>query len=99
MSAGGLAGFRNVMSTVMQSFAITCEISVLWLMLGYSLAFAEGNDYIGGGAKFWLRGDDTMGKFLKFPAAAIVRTYSAKKSAASYSGAAPSLTWAAQASP
>jgi len=65
MSAGGLAGFRNVISTVMQSFAITCEISVLWLMLGYSLAFAEGNDFIGGGEKFWFRGDDTTGRFLK----------------------------------
>ena len=45
----------------MQSFAITCEISVCWLMLGYSLAFGTGNKFIGGGEKFWFRGDDSTG--------------------------------------
>lgn len=63
---GGLSGFRNVLSTVMQSFAITCEISVLWLMFGYSLAFGSvkggTGDFIGGGEKFWFRGDDKTGK-------------------------------------
>ena len=45
MSIPGLALFyagmvrkKNVLSTVMQSFAITCMISVLWLIVGYSLA-------------------------------------------------------------
>jgi len=60
--AGGLSGFRNVLSTVMHSFAITCEISVLWLIMGYSLAFGQGNDYIGGSEKFWFRGDTKSGK-------------------------------------
>ena len=45
----------------MQSFAITCEISVLWLMFGYSLAFGTGNDFIGGSEKFWFQGDTKSG--------------------------------------
>ena len=60
--AGGLSGFRNVLSTVMQSFTITCLISVAWLMMGYSLAFGQGNDYIGGSEKFWFQGDTKTGK-------------------------------------
>lgn len=50
---GGLSRAQNVLSTVMQSFAITCLVSILWLCFGYSLAFGVGNDYIGGGEKFW----------------------------------------------
>ena len=33
---------ENVLNTVMQSFAITCLISMLWFMMGYSLAFGNG---------------------------------------------------------
>jgi len=59
---GGLSRAQNVLSTVMQSFAITCLVSILWLCFGYSLAFGVGNDYIGGSEKFWFRGDDKTGK-------------------------------------
>jgi Amt family ammonium transporter len=50
---GGMVRKKNVIATVAQSFAITCLISVLWLVVGYSLAFtnnpSEGlNKYIGG---------------------------------------------------
>jgi Amt family ammonium transporter len=50
---GGMVRQKNVIATVAQSFAITCLISVLWLLVGYSLAFtangSEGaNKYIGG---------------------------------------------------
>ena len=40
---GGMVRKKNVLSTVMQSFAITCMISVLWLIVGYSLAFTPGS--------------------------------------------------------
>ena len=36
---GGMVRKKNVLATVMQSFAITCLISMLWLIVGYSLAF------------------------------------------------------------
>ncbi len=45
---GGLVRVKNVLSVLMQCFAITCLVSVLWLIIGYSMAFADGNDYVGG---------------------------------------------------
>jgi len=56
---GGMVRKKNVLSTVMQSFAITCLMSVLWLFFGYSLAFTDGgsmNAYIGGFDKAFLKG-------------------------------------------
>ena len=47
---------KNVLATVMQSFAITCLISVLWLVVGYSLAFTSGSTIIGGLGRVFLRG-------------------------------------------
>ena len=45
---GGLVRVKNVLSVLMQCFAITCSISLLWLVVGYSLAFSEGNAMVGG---------------------------------------------------
>lgn len=45
---GGMVRKKNILATMMQSFAITCLMSVLWMVLGYSLAFGEGNTFIGG---------------------------------------------------
>ena len=45
---GGLVRVKNVLSVLMQCFAITCMVSVLWLIGAYSLAFSEGNALIGG---------------------------------------------------
>lgn len=48
---GGLVRNRNVLSVLMQCFAITCAVSVVWLIAGYSLAFTDGgsmNQWIGG---------------------------------------------------
>ncbi|MEJ5080139.1 MULTISPECIES: ammonium transporter [unclassified Ochrobactrum] len=56
---GGMVRKKNVLSTVMQSFAITCLMSVLWMFFGYSLAFTDGgsmNAYIGGFDKAFLSG-------------------------------------------
>jgi Amt family ammonium transporter len=44
---GGLVRSKNVLSVLMQCFAIACISSLLWLMFGYSLAFGEGNAWIG----------------------------------------------------
>jgi Amt family ammonium transporter len=50
----GMVRKMNVLATAMQSFAITCLVSVLWMIAGYSLAFGEGNAFIGGFGKFLL---------------------------------------------
>ena len=44
----GLVRSRNVLSVLMQCFAVACLVSILWLLVGYSLAFGEGNYFIGG---------------------------------------------------
>ena len=44
---GGLVRVKNVLSVLMQCFAITCLVSIIWLVVGYSLAFGEGNAWIG----------------------------------------------------
>ncbi len=53
---GGMVRKKNVLATVMQSFAITCLITVIWMVIGYSLAFADGNAFVGGLGKFMLKG-------------------------------------------
>ena len=53
---GGLVRVKNVLSILMQCFAITCLISILWLIAGYSLAFSEGNMFIGGLSNFLMGG-------------------------------------------
>jgi len=55
---GGMVRKKNVLSTVMQSFAATCLMTVLWMIAGYSLAFTEGplNAYVGGLSKLFLAG-------------------------------------------
>lgn len=45
---GGLVRSKNVLSILMQCFAICCISSLFWLLIGYSLAFSEGNAFIGG---------------------------------------------------
>jgi ammonium transporter, Amt family len=44
---GGLVRKGNVLTTMAQSFATTCLIAVLWVIVGYSLTFGDGNEYIG----------------------------------------------------
>jgi Amt family ammonium transporter len=45
---GGLVRKKNVLGTMMQSFAMMALITVLWAVVGYSLCFASGNSFIGG---------------------------------------------------
>jgi Amt family ammonium transporter len=52
----GLVRTRNVLSVLMQCFAITCVASLVWLLVGYSLAFSGGNGFIGSLDKTLLAG-------------------------------------------
>src|SRR6266852_6129250 len=53
---GGMVRKKNVLATVMQSFAVTCLVTVLWTIISYSLAFTEGNPFVGGWSRFMLSG-------------------------------------------
>jgi Amt family ammonium transporter len=53
---GGLVRTKNVLSVLMQCFAITCLVSLLWFVYAYSLAFGTGNDWIGGLGKIFMAG-------------------------------------------
>jgi Amt family ammonium transporter len=53
---GGMVRKMNVLTTVMQSFAITCLVTVLWMVVSYSLAFTEGNPFFGGFSRVLLDG-------------------------------------------
>jgi Amt family ammonium transporter len=53
---GGMVRKQNVLAIMMQSFAICCMVSVLWMIVGYSLAFSEGNAIIGGFSNLFLSG-------------------------------------------
>jgi ammonium transporter, Amt family len=53
---GGLVRRKNILGTMMQSFAMMGLITILWAILGYSLAFAHGNSFIGGFDRLFLRG-------------------------------------------
>ncbi len=55
---GGLVRARNVLSVFMQCFAIACLMSVLWLAVGYSIAFGDGNAFWGGLGKAFMIGID-----------------------------------------
>ena len=51
---GGLVRSKNVLSVLMQCFSIAGAVSILWLVAGYSLAFGEGNAWIGDFSKVML---------------------------------------------
>ncbi len=53
---GGLVRSKNVLSILMQCFAIAGISSILWFSVGYSLAFTEGNAFIGGLDRVFLAG-------------------------------------------
>ena len=50
----GMVRKKNVLATMMQSFAITALVTVIWMVIGYSLVFAEGGSLIGGFSKVLL---------------------------------------------
>jgi Amt family ammonium transporter len=53
---GGLVRKKNVLGTMLQSFAMMSLITIMWGLFGYSLAFGSGNSFIGGFEYSFLRG-------------------------------------------
>jgi Amt family ammonium transporter len=53
---GGMVRKMNVLATVMQSFMVTCLVTVLWTVCTYSMAFTTGSPYVGGMSRFLLMG-------------------------------------------
>ncbi|HMI11997.1 MAG TPA: ammonium transporter [Bradyrhizobium sp.] len=53
---GGMVRKKNVLATLMQSFAITCLVTILWVIAGYSLAFMPGGSFIGSLDRLFLNG-------------------------------------------
>ncbi len=53
---GGLVQAKNILSVLMHCITIACLASVLWVVVGYSLAFSEGNTLVGGLSKAFLAG-------------------------------------------
>ncbi len=54
----GLVQAKNILSVLMQCMAIACAASILWFAIGYSLAFTEGNAWIGDFSRVFLSGID-----------------------------------------
>jgi Amt family ammonium transporter len=52
----GMVRKRNVLSVLMQCFSITCLVTILWLVVGYSLAFSGDGAYVGDMAKAFFAG-------------------------------------------
>src|SRR6266481_2154256 len=57
---GGMVRKKNVLATLMQSFAITCVVTLLWWLIGYSWAFTPGSAYLGGATRAFLNGMTIM---------------------------------------
>ena len=53
---GGMVRKKNVLATMMQSFAITCLVTILWVVVGYSLAFTTGTPFLGDMSRLFLNG-------------------------------------------
>lgn len=53
---GGMVRSKNMLSVLMQTLVVFCLLGVLWAIYGYSLAFTEGNAFIGGFDKLFLKG-------------------------------------------
>jgi Amt family ammonium transporter len=53
---GGMVRKKNVLATMMQSFAICCAITIVWMVLGYTLAFTPGSGFLGNFSRAFLSG-------------------------------------------
>jgi Amt family ammonium transporter len=56
---GGLVRAKNALSVLMQCFSIACAVTIVWVVVGYSIAFGEGNAWWGGLSKAFMTGVDT----------------------------------------
>lgn len=71
----GMVRKKNVLSVMAQVFGVTCIVSIVWMVAGYSLAFMPGNPYFGGFERLLLYGMDYMkdaGKLTVHHAAATI---------------------------
>jgi Amt family ammonium transporter len=55
---GGMVRKKNVLATMMQSFAICCTTTIVWVVIGYTLAFTPGSSFVGGFSRLFLSGMD-----------------------------------------
>ena len=69
---GGLVGKKNVVSTISQSFMITCIVTLMWFVCGYSLTFGEGNLFIGDFSKTFLKGIEVASLWMTIPESVFV---------------------------
>jgi Amt family ammonium transporter len=72
---GGMVRKKNVLATLMQSFAITCLVSILWYVVGYSIAFTPGKTaYLGGFTRLFFKGVVYMHDDMKLSASHLAPT-------------------------
>jgi len=77
---GGMVRNKNVLSVLMQVFVGFSLISVLWALVGYSMAFSEGNSFVGGLSKAFLSGvkaDSLSGTIPEYVFSAFQLTFAA----------------------
>ena len=53
---GGMVRKKNILATLMQSFVITCIVTIVWVVAGYSIAFTTGHAYMGDFSRLMLNG-------------------------------------------
>lgn len=53
---GGMVRKKNLISVAAKTFAVTCLITAVWTIIGYSLAFTSGSGFVGGLSRFFLSG-------------------------------------------
>ena len=53
---GGMVRKKNVLATIMQSFAVCCMATVVWMIIGYSLAFSGEGPIVGDLGQIFLKG-------------------------------------------
>jgi ammonium transporter, Amt family len=53
---GGMVRKKNVLATLMQTFAIVCVVTILWWLIGYSWAFTPGSGFLGGSSRALFNG-------------------------------------------
>lgn len=68
----GMVNVRSVLAVVTQELAVTAGVSLAWAVAGYSLAYAPGNGWLGGGGSLLLAGLGTLREGLTVPESAFV---------------------------
>ena len=62
----GLVNSKNVVSVLMQHFALACLVSIIWVIIGYSLAFTPGNLWIGDLSNLFMASIKLTGQFVLY---------------------------------